>query len=128
MLLLDTDVMVDLLRQYPPAVEWVRANREDMVLPGYVAMELIQGCKSRSEQDRLENTLSAYAIAWPTSEACDEALALFARYFLSHNVSIFDALIGQLAVSLNTTLCTFNQKHYSAIPNLRTVQPYQKGS
>ena len=54
MVLLDTDVMVDLLREYPPALEWITAHGEQIVLPGYVVMELIQGCKNKSEQERLE--------------------------------------------------------------------------
>ena len=126
MLLLDTDVMVDLLREYPPAVEWVVANGGEIVLPGYVAMELIQGCKNKIEQERLEKILGAYAIAWPTPPICDQALEVFAHYYLSHTVGIFDALIGQLAVSLNAPLYTFNQKHYAAIPNLKIAQPYPK--
>ncbi len=32
------------------------------------------------------------------------------------------------AVALNLPLYTFNQKHYAAIPKLKTVQPYEKGS
>ena len=126
MLLLDTDVMVDLLREYPPALEWVTARGEPITLPGYVVMELIQGCKNKGEQERLERTLSVYAIAWLSPPVCDEALSIFARYHLSHSIGIFDALIGQLAVSLNAALYTFNQKHYAAIPNLKTVQPYAK--
>lgn len=55
MICLDSDVMVDLLRQYPPATEWFDTLDEDeeIVLSGYVVMELIQGCKNRTEQDRL---------------------------------------------------------------------------
>jgi predicted nucleic acid-binding protein len=54
----DSDVMVDLLRQYPPATNWFDALDEDqkVVLPGYVVMELLQGCKNRAEQDRLQTT------------------------------------------------------------------------
>ncbi len=107
MVLLDTDVMVDLLREYPPALEWITAHGEQIVLPGYVVMELIQGCKNKSEQERLEKTLSKYAIAWLSPPDCDEALSVFAQYYLSHSIGIFDALIGQLAVSLDAPLCTF---------------------
>ncbi|MBI5305543.1 MAG: PIN domain-containing protein [Chloroflexi bacterium] len=126
MLLLDTDVMVDLFREYPRALEWVTARGEEIVLPGCVVMELIQGCKNKIEQERLEKTLGSYAIAWPSPQVCDEALSVFAQYYLSQHIGIFDALIGQLAVSLDVPLYTFNEKHYAAIPNLRTRQPYPK--
>ena len=127
MILLDTDVMIDLLRQYPPAVAWLDSlGDEEIVLPGYVVMELIQGCNSKAEQEKLEKELGAFSTTWPPPEVCDEALAVFSRYYLSHSLGIIDALIGQLAVSLGLPLHTFNQRHYAAILNLRTVQPYVK--
>ncbi len=126
MLLLDTDVMIDLLRGYPPAVAWLDALDDDLLLPGFVVMELIQGCTSKAEQRRLQRELAPYTVVWPSPEVCDAALAVFARYHLSHNLGIIDALIGQMAVALDTPLHTFNQKHYAAIPSLKTVQPYAK--
>ena len=44
--IVDTDVMVDVLREHPPAVAWLRSlGEEEIVLPGYVLMELLQGCR-----------------------------------------------------------------------------------
>jgi len=42
MILLDTDVMIDLLRGYPPAKEWFDSLDDDAIftLPGFVMMEL----------------------------------------------------------------------------------------
>ena len=129
MVLLDTDVMIDLLRQYPPAVAWLESlGEEEIILPGFVAMELFQGCRNKMEQEKLEKELDAYAVVWPSSEICDEALVVFVRYHLSQGLGILDVLIGQMAAALNLPLCTFNQKHYAAIPNLSTVQPYEKFS
>lgn len=51
MIFLDTDVMIDLLRQYPPATAWLNSlGAEEIVLPGFVAMELIQVCRDKAEQ------------------------------------------------------------------------------
>jgi len=64
MILLDTDVMIDLLRQYPPAVAWINSlGNEEIYLPGFVVMELIQGCRSRAEQEKLERELDPYGVA-----------------------------------------------------------------
>lgn len=51
MILLDSDIMIDLLRQYPPAVQWFDLLDEDeqILLPGYTVMELMQGCRNQSE-------------------------------------------------------------------------------
>jgi predicted nucleic acid-binding protein len=125
--LVDTDVMVDLLRQHPPAVAWLDTlGEEELLLPGLVVMELIQGCRSKAEQRRLQKALEPYAMIWPPSEVCDEALRVFTNLYLSHGVGVLDALIGQLAVSLDVALCSFNQKHYGPIPGLRCIQPYAK--
>jgi hypothetical protein len=126
MILLDTDVMIDLLREYPPAVAWLDALENEILLPGFVVMELIQGCKTRTEQRRMQRELMEYSIIWPSPEICDEAVAMFAQYYLSHNLGIIDALIGQLAVSLDLPLHTFNHKHYAAIPKLKLAQPYSR--
>lgn len=128
MILVDTDVMVDLLREYLPAVAWLNSlGEEEIILPGFVVMELVQGCRNKAEQEKVERILGAYSVAWPSPEMCDETLSVFARYHLSDGLGILDALIGQIAVALNLPLCTFNQKHYAAIPKLKTVQPYEKG-
>ncbi|MGE0887360.1 MAG: type II toxin-antitoxin system VapC family toxin [Blastocatellales bacterium] len=43
MILLDSDVMIDLFRRFPPAVEWFGSLSadEEIALPGFVVMELI---------------------------------------------------------------------------------------
>ena len=127
MVLLDTDVMIDFLRQYSPAVAWLNSlGDEEVLLPGFVVMELIQGCRNREEQEKVERDLGGYHVAWPSPETCNQALSVFVRCYLSHGLGILDALIGQMAVALNLPMHTFNQRHYSAIPNLTTVQPYEK--
>ena len=129
MILLDTDVMIDLLRQYPPAVAWLDSlGEEEIILPGFVVMELIQGCRNKAEQEKVERELGTYGVVWPSPETCNEALSVFTHYHLSHGLRILDALIGQIAVALDLPLYTFNQKHYAPIPNLKTVQPYEKSS
>jgi predicted nucleic acid-binding protein len=127
MLILDSDVMIDLLRQYSPAISWLETlGDEEIILPGFVVMELLQGCSNKVEQDKVERVLASFETVWPTAEVCDEALDVFARYHLSHNIGFLDALIGQTAVALGLPLHTFNRKHYAVIPNLETTEPYSR--
>ena len=127
MLLLDTDVMIDLLRRHPPALTWLESlGDEELLLPGFVVMELLQGCRNKAEQEKLERELQPYAVTWSSSEACNGARAVFASAHISHGLGLLDALIGQTAVALQVPLCTFNDKHYAAVPHLQTVQPYTK--
>jgi len=128
MILLDTDVIIDLLRGYQPAKEWfdLLDDHEILTLPGFVMMELIQGCKTKAEQERLKRNLGDYKIIWLSPEDCNKALDIFIQYHLSHNAGLLDVLVGQTAVTLGVPLYTFNKKHYQFIPDLETVQPYIK--
>ncbi len=127
MRLLDTDVMVDILRAYQPAVEWLTSLNDDAPgLPGFVVLELMNGCRNSMEMMRMLKRIEPFHIYWPTDSDCNRALADFARGRLSHNLSILDVLIAECAAGLNATLCTFNTKHFKTIIHLRTEQPYQK--
>lgn len=127
MILLDTDIVVDLLRKLPQAVKWFEDHaNEQFVLPGYVAMELVQGCRSKAELNMLESHIAHMVIAWPTPEVCDAALTNYAHSRFEQGIGLLDALVGGLAVSVGLPLYTFNRKHYSGIPNLKTEQPYER--
>ncbi|MCP4749445.1 MAG: type II toxin-antitoxin system VapC family toxin, partial [Proteobacteria bacterium] len=100
MIVLDTDVVIDLLRKYIPAVDWLDSlENERIALPGFVAMQLIQGCRNRKEIDKLEEYLHTFRLVWPFPETCDQALSTFSQFHLSHGLGLLDALIGQIAVA-----------------------------
>lgn len=127
MLILDSDVMIDILREYQPAIGWLKSlGDEEIALPGFVVMELLQGCDNKIEQEKVNNVLTTLEIVWTTSTTCNGALDVFSRYHLSHNIGLLDALIGQTALALDLPLYTFNRKHYAVIPDLETIAPYQR--
>ncbi len=129
MLLIDSDVLIDSMRFYAPAVEWFKAiaeNETEIGLPGLVAMELIQGCENQRAQRLVQKRLAGMPLFWPTQADCARAYESFSDYWLSHSLGFIDALIAQTAVGANLTIATFNVKHYRVIENLRTVQPYER--
>lgn len=127
MILIDTDVMVDVLRGFDPAIEWLGDLRDQEIgVPGLVAMELIQGCQNAREQKQLERTLADYQLHWPESDDCDRALRSFSSHYLSDNIGLLDALIAETAIGLNADLATFNVKHYRVIKGLQSIQPYKR--
>ena len=127
MILLDTDVMVDVLRGFDPAIEWLGDLRDQEIgVPGLVAMELIQGCQNAREQKQLERTLADYQLYWPDSNDCDRALKSFSNHYLSDNIGLLDALIAETAIGLNADFATFNVKHYRVIKGLPSIQPYKR--
>jgi len=128
MILLDSDIMIDLFREYPPAKIWFDSidDSETMALSGFVVMELIQGCKNKLQLQKLQRNLASYETVWLEPDDCEQALDVFAKYYLSHGAGLIDVLVGMTAVSLGVPLYTFNEKHYKFIHGLKTVQPYLK--
>lgn len=46
MYLLDTDVLIDIQREYAPALTWFATLTELLAVPGLVVMELIQNAQN----------------------------------------------------------------------------------
>jgi predicted nucleic acid-binding protein len=124
MLVLDTDVLIDVQRGHAAALAWFASLTELPSIPGLVVMELIQGAQnSRQVRDVLLLT-SPLPVVWPTTTDCQRALTDFTTFHLTHGLGLLDALIASTAVGLSAELCTFNHKHYRSVPGLTTVQPY----
>lgn len=82
-MLLDTDVMVDMLRGHPPALAWVTGLGAGPVgLPGLVAMELVQGCRNLTEQHQVERQMRRFVWYWPTTADCQRAYQDLAAFRL----------------------------------------------
>lgn len=126
MLLLDTDICVDITRRYPPALAWYAGLPDAPALPGFVVLELLKGCRNSRETRQLRKALQPFAVFWPTTTDCARAVETYARAHLSHNLGMIDALIAECAIGLTATLCTFDQKHYQAVAGLTTIRPYLK--
>jgi predicted nucleic acid-binding protein len=127
MILLDSDMIIDFLRGYQPAREWFASvQNEEIGLPGFVAMELIQGCKNAQEQKHLEKVLAVYTLYWAKPPDCARAFKNFSAYHLSHQLGLLDSLIAETAIGFGAELATFNIKHYGVLKELKTVQPYKR--
>lgn len=124
MRLLDTDVLVDIRRGFAPAVAWYNGLTERPAIPGFVAMELIMGCRDKAELSRLQLFLAGLPIIWPSEANCQRGLEYLRDYRLGHSLGLVDALIAATAIGQGATLCTFNVKHFAAVPGLMTEQPY----
>jgi predicted nucleic acid-binding protein len=123
-LVLDSDVLVDFLGGFPPAVAWLTGYTAPIGVPGLVALQLLQGCRNLAEQQQVERELQRFTIYWPTMADCQRAYRDFSAYHLSDGLEILDVLSCHTALGLNEPLATFHAKHYGVIGGLQTVQPY----
>ncbi|MGE0128818.1 MAG: PIN domain-containing protein [Blastocatellales bacterium] len=126
MYILDTDILIDIQRGHQPALTWFGTLTEIPAVPGFVVMELIQDARDKRQVQQALQLVAPLPVVWPAQSDCQHALSYFTAYHLSHNLGLLDSLIAACAVGLSAKLCTFNLKHYRAIPNLTTEQPYAK--
>ncbi len=124
--LLDTDVLIDVQRGHPPALEWFTSLTDLPAMSGFVVMELIQVACNPAEVSRALKLVAPLRIVWPTEEDCARGLSDFAAYCLSDGLGLLDAMIAATAVGLSATLNTFNDKHYRVVPGLVTSRPYAR--
>jgi predicted nucleic acid-binding protein len=125
--LIDTDVFIDLQREYQPAVEWFNILTPDSTgVPVFVALELIQDARNRAEAIASERFAHMFQFVFPSNADYSWALRHYTNAALANGTGVIDMLIASLAVSNNAVLYTFNAKHYRNIPGLAIEQPYTK--
>ncbi|MEE8587211.1 MAG: PIN domain-containing protein [Acidobacteriota bacterium] len=72
--LLDTDVLIDIQRDYEPALAWFESLEELPGVPGFVVMELIQKADSARQVEEAMRLVAPFEIVWPSDLDCDLAL------------------------------------------------------
>jgi predicted nucleic acid-binding protein len=96
-LLLDTDILVDVLRRYSPALDWARDNPALRVgIPVVVRMELLQGGRNQSEQDLAIRQLGAYRLLHLEAGDSERALQWFEQLHLRSGISMLDCLVAAI--------------------------------
>lgn len=126
MVVLDTDILIDIQRGNAAALAWFSQLTELPAVPGFVMMELIQDAQNAHQVRQVLKLVAPLPIIWPTEIDCNRALNDFTSYHLSHSLGLLDALIASCAVGLSVPLCTFNVKHYRVVPGLQIIQPYNR--
>lgn len=117
--LLDTDVLIDFLRGYSNAVDFVAANSHKIILSSIVVAELYAGVKGVTEQTALDNFVSLFTVL-PITSGIAKMGGLYKRdYGRSHGVGLADAIIAATCESENAVLKTLNVKHYPMIKGLK---------
>ena len=118
-LLLDTDVLIDFLRGYSKAVNFVNANSSRIILSSIVVAELYAGVQGESELKVLENFISLFRVLPVTSEIAKTGGLYKRDYGKSHGVGLADAIIAASCEAGNAELKTLNVKHYPMINGLK---------
>ena len=123
--MLDTDILIEIQRQTPEALDWLNSLPEEPSVCSFAALELLLGSRDAKERKETEELLEEFDLLFPTIAGLRMAFGISALK-LSHGLSGFDALIAATALEHDVTLYTFNRKHFGAVPGLKVIVPYMK--
>jgi len=120
--LLDTSIVIEMLRGTKPALAYARSLTEPPTCSEITRVEILRGVRSdeRRTTERLLGT-----IRWaPVDESiARRAGELGRRYRRSHHgLATADLIIGASALELGLELATLNVRHFPMVPGL--AAPY----
>ena len=122
-LLLDTDVVIDYLRDQADAVEYLENRPEELLISSIAVAELYSGVRDESEREALETFLKAFEIVPVDREIAIKGGTYRRDYVKSHNTGLADALIvGDIEPK---TLPHVKGDHYTLSGHSSTAYKFQ---
>jgi len=125
-LVIDTDVLIDYLRDQPQAVAFLEGCDQVLALSVITVAELYAGVRDGEERHRLDSFVEAFDLIPLDGKAAVVAGLWRRQYGRSHGTGLADALIAASADAVGGTLVTLNQRHFPMLANL--LIPYRKPS
>jgi len=123
-LVIDTDVLIDYLRDHEAATAYLEACSQPLALSAISVAELSMGVRDGEERSRLDDFIAAFETLPVDALIAIQAGLWRSRYGRSHGTGLADALIAASASAANATLVTLNRKHFPMLANV--IVPYSK--
>lgn len=123
-LVLDTDIIIEYLRERPKAVEYVENLESELFVSAITVAELYAGVKGKGEEKALGRFLSAFEVLPLTKEMARLGGDYRRKYGPSHGTGLADALIAAAVEGGGMEFASFNQRHFPMVSRL-TV-PYER--
>jgi predicted nucleic acid-binding protein len=122
-ILVDTDILIDVANNDATAKTrlTLESQESSLMVSAVTIMELVVGCRNKSEVQTLNRFLSKFQKMEITSQISDRATQLMQEYFLSHGLLIADALIAATAIENEIPLLTKNQSDFRFIKALHLL-------
>ena len=121
-LLLDTDILIDYLRQAEKETLFTKICKKHSTLyiSGITITELWAGksIEKKMEKQKAERLLGKLKIVIANTKISKKAGDLLRKY---QQFTIADALIAATAIDKKTKLATFNKKHFENIKGLKLL-------
>lgn len=124
MVVVDTDVLIDYLRDQPDAVAFLEGCAQPLAVSVVSVAELYVGVREGEERRRLDAFVAAFDALPLEREAAVRAGLWRRRYGPSHGTGLADALIAASVEAAGATLATLNRRHFPMLADV--LVPYAK--
>ena len=123
MTLLDTCILIDVLRGRTQALAYVTGLEAQPAISAVTATELVAGCRNLRERRQVDRLIEHYIV-----HDIDREIACLAGEFIrdfgpGHGTDPIDALIAATAKMRAARLATLNLKHFPMFKGLK--RPYE---
>jgi len=122
-MLLDTCILVDVLRGKNAALVFVTGLRTPPEVSAVTLTELVAGCRNEKERRQVDGLLSHYSVRDIGRDIANLAGEYIRSYGASHGTDPIDALIAATAKVHSVPLATLNLKHFPMFAGL--ARPYR---
>lgn len=122
MYLIDTNILIDYLRENAAAVGFLEGLKRPALISALTVAELYAGVREGEERQRMEAFLRAFAVV-PVTEALAQNGGLYRRdYGPTHGTDLVDGILAATAKVNKARLVTLNRRHFPMLS--RVLVPY----
>jgi len=121
-IVLDTTVLIDVLRGHRPALEYLRSLDEPPACSEVTRVEVVRGLRHR-ERDAAEGLMRTMRWSAVDEQVARRAGSLGRTWRRSHALATADLIIAATAQELGAELATSNTRHFPMFAGL--TPPYR---
>jgi predicted nucleic acid-binding protein len=123
-LLIDTDVLIDYLRDNQDAVTYLESLTPPISVSAITVAELYAGVRDGVERTTLDRFVDSFQVVSVDRSIAIRAGIIRRDFGKSHGTGLADAIIAATAEAQQSDLVTLNHKHFQMLKNV--IVPYQK--
>lgn len=122
---LDTTVLIHLLRRHPAALEWLAGQSALFGVSSITWLEVLTGTPNKRAQAETLELLQQFTLVYLTSDDQQWALEKMETLRFNAGVGMMDCLIASVCARLALPIYTHNRKDFlKLLPEQQVIQPY----
>jgi hypothetical protein len=121
--ILDTNILIDLLRNTPAAHKWF-SEPHNYAVTHIMWAEIVEGSKHKAALNIGVKLLQRFELISIEPDDWQTAIESYRSYWLSHRIDMNDCLISAVVKRVQIPLYTRNLRHFKLLINDLAVAPY----